>query len=195
MEKKQSFLPQNTENAADKKQKNDVGAPRKFKTAASLRRAVEKYFRSISTRVPMASLSGEAILNEDGEAIVKTEYILPPTIPAMCLFLGITTRTWRNYCNPRLHPDLEEVTSDAMMRIEAYLVEESLTREKGVQGVIFNLTANYGYRQKQEIELGEKTREALPREPISLRDKLLAIAAARSDLCDIPPEFEEGDGE
>ena len=190
-------VPKNTEKSCISRkkysdhEKNPVGAPQKYKTAAALRRAVDKYFRSISATVEVASLTGEPVLNEDGKPVKKTEYIVPPTEPGLCLFLGITTRTWRNYANPKLHPEFEAVTDEVKTRFEAYLVEQSLTREKGVQGVIFNLTNNYGYKQKTEIELGEDTRKAVASEPISLREKLLAIQAAKEALGEVPEEMED----
>ena len=158
--------------------KSRAGAPPKYKTAKSLRRAVDKYFRSISVKVPMCSLTGDPILNEDGVPVVKTEYIIPPQIPAMCLELGITDRTWRRYCDHELHPEFEDVTEEAMLRFKAYLVDQSLTREKGLQGILFNLEVNHGCSRKQEIELGEKTRSVLPKVELSIEEKLAVIAAA-----------------
>ena len=52
------------------------------------------------------------------------------------------------------------------------------------QGIIFNLQNNYGWRQKQEVELGEQTRKSAAAENLSLQEKLAVIAqvaeAARS---------------
>lgn len=79
-------------------------------------------------------------------------------------------------------------------RIEAWLEEQLLTREKGVQGIIFNLQNNYGWRQKQEVELGDKTRKSIQTEGMSLQDKLAAIAAARESIGELP-EYLEEDGE
>lgn len=158
--------------------KGRAGAPQKYKTAKSLRQAVDKYFRSISAKVQMSSLTGDPILNEDGEPVVRTEYIIPPQIPAMCLALGITDRTWRRYCDHELHPEFEDVTEEAMLRFKSYLVDQSLTREKGLQGILFNLEVNHGCSRKQEIELGEKTRSVLPKVELSIEEKLAVIAAA-----------------
>ena len=172
---------------------NCAGAPRKYKTAARLRRAIDKYFRSISVKVPMADLSGNPILNEDGEPVIKTEYIIPPQIPAMCLELGITDRTWRRYCDHELHPEFEDVTEEAMLRFKAYLVDQSLTREKGLQGILFNLEVNHGCSRKQEIELGEKTRSVLPKVEMTIEEKLAMIAAAAKMTDEIGGDSEEAD--
>lgn len=161
-----------------KEEKSHPGAPQKYKTAKSLRKAVDKYFRSISVKVPMTTLTGDPILNEDGKPVIKTEYIIPPQIPAMCLELGITDRTWRRYCDKELHPEFEDVTEEAMLRFKAYLVDQSLTREKGLQGILFNLEVNHGCSRKQEIELGAKTRAVLPKTEMSIEEKMAMIAAA-----------------
>lgn len=89
------------------------------------------------------------------------QYVVPPSIAGLCLQLGIDRSTWQNYADPALHPELADVAAEARARIEAYLEQELLTREKGLQGIIFNLQNNYGWRQKQEVELGEKTRSSM----------------------------------
>lgn len=162
----------------EKTKKDHPGAPKKYKTARSLANAVNKYFRSISVHVPMADLKGDPIMNDDGEPVIKTEYVIPPQIPAMCLALGITDRTWRRYCDHDLHPEFEDVTEEAMLRFKAYLVEQSLTREKSLQGILFNLEVNHGCSRRHEIELGEKTRAVLPKTEMSVEEKLAVIAAA-----------------
>lgn len=178
MAKNSVILAENGVAQEPKNEKSRAGAPKKYKTAKSLRAAVDKYFRSISAKVPVGGLDGNPILNEDGEPVVKTEYVIPPQIPAMCLQIGITDRTWRRYCDHELHPEFEDVTEEAMLRFKAYLVDQSLTRERGLQGVLFNLEVNHGCSRKQEIELGEKTRSVLPKVEMSIEEKLAVIAAA-----------------
>ena len=178
-------------NEISEKATKKPGAPMKYKTAKSLERAIEKYFRSISATVPMAGIDGREILNDNGEPIMKVEYLIPPSVVSMCLYLGIDKRTWANYSNPALHPEFAEVTARAMLRHEAYLVEQSIVREKSVSGILFNLENNYGYKQKKEVELGEATRSTLEAEPVSLREKLLAIAAASADIGVVPEDAGE----
>lgn len=193
MEKKREILPKKADDRTSNQEKKSPGAPQKYKTKTSLRREIEKYFRSISVKVPMADLSGNPILNEDGEPVIKTEYIIPPQIPAMCLELGITDRTWRRYCDHELHPEFEDVTEEAMLRFKAYLVDQSLTREKGLQGILFNLEVNHGCSRKQEIELGEKTRSVLPKVEMTIEEKLAMIAAAAKMTDEIGEDGEEAD--
>lgn len=193
MGEKRAILPKKADDRTSNQAKKSPGAPQKYKTKTSLRRAIEKYFRSISAKVPMADLSGNPILNEDGEPVIKTEYIIPPQIPAMCLELGITDRTWRRYCDHEMHPEFEDVTEEAMLRFKAYLVDQSLTREKGLQGILFNLEVNHGCSRKQEIELGEKTRSVLPKVEMTIEEKLAMIAAAAKMTDEISGDGEEAD--
>lgn len=136
---------------AGKKQKKEPGRPRKYKTKKALETAIESYFNSISRTVPVTNL-GVKVTNDAGELMHRTEYLRPPSISGMCLYLGIERSTWQNYCNPKLHPEFQDVTAMARVRIEAYLEEELLTREKNVQGIIFNLQNNYGWRNKPDKE-------------------------------------------
>lgn len=57
-----------------------------------------------------------------------------------------------------------------------------MTREKGLQGIIFNLQNNYGWRQKQEVELGEKTRSSMGAGEMRIADKLALLAEERDAL-------------
>ncbi len=74
------------------------------------------------------------------------------------------------------------MAAEARARIEAYLEQELLTREKGLQGIIFNLQNNYGWRQKQEVELGEKTRSSMGAGELRIADKLALLAEERDAL-------------
>ena len=170
-----------------------AGRPKKY-TRKKLREETERYFRSISRTIPARDDTGSIIRNDDGDEIQLLQYVVPPSIAGLCLQLGIDRSTWQNYADPALHPELADVAAEARARIEAYLEQELLTREKGLQGIIFNLQNNYGWRQKQEVELGDKTRKSIQTEGMSLQDKLAAIAAARESIGELP-EYLEEDGE
>lgn len=145
-----------------------VGRPKKY-TKKGLETAVEGYFASIS--------GGEAW---------EAEYKRPPTVSGLCLYLGIDRSTWQNYADPKLHPELQEITAYAKMRMEAYLEEQLLTREKNVQGLIFNLQNNYGWREKREVELGGETRQAVAdsaqARPMSIAEKVALLSEQREAL-------------
>lgn len=172
-----------------------AGRPKKYKSKKALAEAIERYFSSISRTIPaQEALTGNEIYNDDGERIMLTQYVRPPSICSMCLYLGIDRSTWQNYCDEKLHPEFESVTAMTRARIEAWLEEQLLMREKGVQGIIFNLQNNYGWREKKELELGAKTRSAVSAQNISAYDKIAIIAAAQQETGDIP-EYDDEDGE
>ena len=172
----------------------NAGRPKKYKSKKALADAIERYFRSISRTIQAQDAYGQNIFNDDDEAIMVTQYIRPPSISGMCLYLGIDRSTWQNYCDEKLHPEFESVTAMTRARIEAWLEEQLLMREKGVQGIIFNLQNNYGWREKKELELGAKTRSAVSAQNISAYDKIAIIAAAQQETGDIP-EYDDEDGE
>lgn len=170
-----------------------TGRPKKYKSKKALADAIDGYFRSISRTIEVKDVTGETVYNDDGESIRRVQFVVPPSISGLCIHLGIDRSTWQNYCDGDLHPEFREVTALTRGRIEAWLEEQLLTREKGVQGIIFNLQNNYGWRQKQEVELGDKTRKSIQTEGMSLQDKLAAIAQARENMGELPAY--QGDGE
>lgn len=153
-------------------------------TKKTLSEAVNAYFSSISYTVVAKDEDGCELRNDDGKEILVRKYATPPSISGLCLDLGIDRSTWQNYADARLHPEMKAVTEEARARIEVYLEEELLTRRKGVQGIIFNLQNNYGWKQKQEIELGADTRKQMAGYNVSLDEKLALIADARSALAE-----------
>lgn len=128
-------------------------AGRKIKyTRVGLRKAVERYFDSISRTVTLTEKAptGEKdeyghkvyedrpVLNKAGEEVRVTEYLVPPTEAGLCLALGIHRSTWSNYCDKEQHPEFFDTTSRARGRLRAYLEEQALTRNN-VKGVVFLL--------------------------------------------------------
>lgn len=162
-----------------------MGRPRKFTSSKALRAAVEEYFGKISRtvdvteRVPTSERDDKGhviyedkpVLNDQGEAIRRREFVVPPSVAGLCLHLRIHRATWARWCDHRLHPELEEATEWAQAVLQAWAEEELLLRPgKDVRGIIFNLQNNYGYTQKVEIEAGEETRKAA--KALTLDDKL-----------------------
>lgn len=171
-----------------------AGRPKKY-TKKSLREAVDRYFRSISRTIPARDLTGAVVKNDDGEDIMVVQFVVPPSISSMCLYLGIDRSTWQNYADPELHPEMKSVTADARARIEAYLEEQLLTRDKGLQGIIFNLQNNYGWKQKQEVELGKETRRTMATEGMSIKEKLAFISAEQAARAAAIADEDGEDGE
>ena len=124
-----------------------IGRPRKYKSARALERGIERYFASISFDEPVI-VRGDPITkwDEKQQANVpvlakKTCWIEPPSIEAMCLFLGISTSTWANY--EKLE-EYEGAVSRARGRILAYLMER-LDSGKGTNGAKFRLECMHGW--------------------------------------------------
>lgn len=152
-----------------------MGRKRQY-TAKTLKKAADKWFRSITRVVPVSEMvdTGErdekghvifrnmAVVNQDGEPVRQLEYIIPPTVGSMCRELGISRSTWANYCDAAKYPEFETVTAEIRERFLEWNERELLTRPgKDVKGILFNLQNNYDYTEKREVELGEKAQKAV----------------------------------
>lgn len=142
-----------------------MGAPKKY-TPKTLKKAVERYFASITRQVTVTEpkATGQRddkghmiyenvpVLNTLGKEVVVTEYVVPPSVGDLSEFLGIHRSTWDNYCDKEKHPEFFDTTTRARGRIHAYLERESLTRSgKDLKGVLFNLENNFGYKERVEV--------------------------------------------
>ncbi len=155
-----------------------VGRPRKYASPAALRKAVERYFASISRTVTVRDENGFPALNDAGDQVMRQEYVVPPSMSALMLHLGISKKTWCNYARSE-NEEYVWVCDRAKARIEAYLEEQLLTRKKGIQGVIFNLSSNFAWKEKREVEVGSETRKALAATAgMTMEEKLELIKAA-----------------
>lgn len=163
-----------------------MGRPKKY-TDKSFEEAVERYFASISTTVPARDGNGNVLRSDGGEPISVRVYAVPPTISGLCLSLGIDRSTWQNYGNREEEPNKARVVMAARARMEAYLEEQLLTREKSVQGIIFNLQNNYGWKNKVEMEIGEETRKS-GIGSMSLEEKMAAIREAARNMNELKAE-------
>lgn len=172
---------------------NRGGRPRIYKSVAAFRRAVEGYFTAITHERKLTEWedSGERtnrgkpilrerdVLGPDGEPVMLLEYLVPPTMPALQLAIGVSKASWDNY---RKREGFAEVCAEAKLRIEAYLAEQVVTA-KNPAGVQFTLENNYGWRSSREVELGEKTRAALAQD-MTMSEKLAMIREAARDADD-----------
>ena len=149
------------------------GKPRAY-TPETLMAAVVKYFASISRIVPVVDMvpSGEVdkyghpvlvpetVFNALGEPMKRTEFLTPPTVLGLCLFLNIHRDTWNSYCS---QPEYSDTTTYVRGRMQCWREEQLLTR-KDVAGLKFDLENNYGYRDKQQLEVRGMTLEELLRQ-------------------------------
>lgn len=146
-----------------------VTRPFKFAKPSDLAEKIQAYFDSITVerqlteRVPVEGetiiVAGNKVqkyetrpvLDASGEPVVRVEYIRPATVTGMCLFLGITRNTLKQY---KKKDGFSDVIEMAKMRLENYL-EEKL-EGNCVTGIIFNLKNNYGWKDKVEQEITGK---------------------------------------
>ena len=122
-----------------------TGRPPLFKTEKALKKAVDAYFNAISSKKAIPGA-----LSADGEQYYEIVFREAPTVNGLCLFLGISRKTWENYC---ANENFNFITEQTKMKMEAYCENLLLTREKGsLQGVIFNLQNNYGWRENFDVK-------------------------------------------
>lgn len=164
--------PANRPSAGEAEKKGGVGAqaaqersgapgrPRVYEAPEGLLEAVEAYFDRISRTVDATEMvdTGErdanghrifeprVVTNDEGNVIRITEFLIPPSITDLCLEIGITKQTWANYA---ARDGYRQIIDWAKARVESYLRRESLTRTKGLQGVIFNLEQNFKHEEKR----------------------------------------------
>ena len=187
-----------------------AGRETKYRTGKALQVQVDRYFKSISRtitvteQVPTGELDekghklyeAQPVMNDLGEMMTRTEYILPPTVSGLCIFLGIHRSTWNRYCDPELHPEFCDTTTRARGYMRAYLEEQLLTR-KDVRGIIFDLQNNYGYAEKREVELGERASVAVSAAglPADEREELMRILREEAERDDGDHQGTDGAGD
>lgn len=164
-----------------------MGRPKKY-TKKTLAEAVDRYFASITRIVPVTELveTGERddkghkiferrpITNSLGEEAMVEEYIVPPTVGALCQFLEIHRSTWAEYCDHEIHPEFSDTTTRARGRLRTYLEQQLLVR-KDVKGIIFDLQNNHGYSEKRQVELGERASKAVSVGSMPMSEKKLLL--------------------
>ncbi len=177
---------------------------KRFRTSKALRAAAEEYFDAISRTVEVTEMvptgemdnKGHAVLeakkvcNDRGEVIRTREFLIPPTVVGLCLYLHIHGSTWARWCDHEAHPELEEATEWVRAVMRAWNEEQLLTRgDKGVKGIMFNLQNNYGYSQKLEVETGPQTRKE---QVLTTQEKLKLLRELWEEGA--PAEVGDGDG-
>lgn len=135
-------------------------ARQKKYTAATLGKACERYFATITRRVKVTEMvdsgkrdeKGHVVLipvpvkNTLGEEVEVTEYIIPPSMHELCAALHIDRATWSRYMGES--EEFAAVGERVRERMKAWNEHEMLTRPgKDLKGILFNLTNNYGYQK------------------------------------------------
>lgn len=157
-----------------------MGRKPKF-TEKSLRQSVDRYFLSISRRMPvMESVpTGKLdsyghtvyeqvpVLNGLGEPAMVTQFLVPPTVEGLCGFLGIHRSTWASWCAEGTFSD---TTAYVRGRMLCWREEQVLTR-KDVKGLIFDLENNYGYSERKKLELEAPAGIGVKQVPVPLQER------------------------
>lgn len=138
------------------------GRPKEY-TRESLRRAVDRYFKSITRSVKLtepvdtgkkdkyghAIIEQRPVLNRLGKQVEVIQYVVPPSKGDLATALGIHRSTWDNYHDKEKYPEFADIVAEADGMIQTWNEKELLTRDgKNVKGIIFNLENNYGYRER-----------------------------------------------
>lgn len=141
-----------------------MGREKKY-NAVRLRKAVERYFDSISRHVaitePVATgrrdekghmiYEDRRVTNDAGDEIERLEYLVPPTVGGLCRFLEISRDTWAEY---QKNEEFAEACKGAKDRMLAWNEEQLMSRSgKDVKGIMFNLQANYDYKEKMDVSV------------------------------------------
>lgn len=130
---------------------------KKIYTETTLRKAVRKYFDSISReveiteRVPTGQKDKmgheiyrvDPVYNKLGEVAKMTEYLVPPTIGGLCLYLKIYGSTWKRWHDRDKYPEFQEIIEEAEDTIETWKKEQVIVR-KNTRGLIWDLEVNHG---------------------------------------------------
>ena len=146
------------------------GKPRAY-TPEQLAKAVAMYFASITRRVAVTEevatdrrdayghvvYEQKPVRNALDEPLYREEFLVPPTVLGLCLYLRIHRDTWASYCKDEEYSD---TTSYVRGRLQCWREEQLLTR-KDIAGIKFDLENNYGYREKQQIQVGGNLEELL----------------------------------
>ena len=133
-------------------------ARQKKYTPKAFREACSAYFRRRSYETTVRSLEPTGrtnakglpvmdyvpVKNGDGELIKVLEYAAPPSVESLCVELGISRATFANYAQDEKYKGTCETVK---LRIEEYLHRQLNERQKGTDGIIFDLKVNYGWRE------------------------------------------------
>ncbi|MBR4017374.1 MAG: hypothetical protein IKK11_06145 [Oscillospiraceae bacterium] len=153
------------------------GQPKSY-TPKTLKKAVDKYFASISRVVPVTEPipTGQLdkyghpvfeyvqVENSLGEKVFTTEYLIKPSRAGLARFLNIHRSTWENYRDAEVYPEFQEIVEEAEDRIFAWTHEQLLTRSgRDVKGIVVELEHSWGYKQdrREDVASGPRLEDLL----------------------------------
>lgn len=144
-----------------------MGSQKKY-TERTLKTAVKKYFDSISREVTLTEqqTTGKKdkyghmiykpvpLTNKKGEPVKVTEYLVPPTLGGLCIFLKIHNSTWSRWKDANKHPEFQEIIEATETRLLTWRQEQVLIR-KNVKGLIWDMETNYGCGKQEQKPAGD----------------------------------------
>jgi hypothetical protein len=171
-----------------------MGRWKKYKTAQDFAGAVDSYFRGITylreVRYPDvwmngAWVKGDPIIGLDGNPLTMEEYIYPPSMCDLEMYLDISRETMSNY---RERGGYAETIEYAERRIKAYKLRMlDDPANKNSRGLIFDLENNHGMRERREDTVHQTSADIsdtlTPEEKLEALRKLELI---RDDGGDVP---------
>ncbi|MBO4265472.1 MAG: hypothetical protein J5922_05275 [Clostridia bacterium] len=158
-----------------------------FSSPSDMEKKINRYFESISRRVPRCDKDGELIKNQNGDDFYSLEWIEPPTLSGLCLYLNISKETFLRYGR---NEEYSKTVKWAMGVMENYL-ENALFRDKQVQGVMFSLKSNYGWDEKENQLLSKPGKDFSPCEKMDLLKELVSEFTKDSEKTGILRERKE----
>lgn len=122
------------------------GRPLNFKTNKQLQDKINEYF-NLCQGEPFLDSEGNPVLNKYGEIVIVNAK--PPTVTGLALYLGFNGR--QSLMNYQEREEFMDTILRAKSRIEEY-AETRLYDKDGCNGAKFNLSNNFGWKEKQEVE-------------------------------------------
>ena len=126
---------------------NLMARPRKFKTVEEMQIKIDEYFQ-------MCDEKTETKIDDKGRA--KTFYE-PYTISGLCLALDIDRSTLIEYA---AIPEFSNTIKKAKLKVESWVEKKAMTGDANATFAIFSLKNNFGWKDKQEVEVADKTKES-----------------------------------
>lgn len=136
------------------------GRPLKFNSVEELQQKIDDYFVWCDSQV-------KGILTERGVKIIKKPY----TMSGLAIHLGCDRKTLVNYSK---NEEYFHAIKAARQRVEGYIEEGMLSGELSAVPCIFNMKNNFGWADKQEIDLKAEVSTEISFDDLKAKFKELA---------------------
>ena len=123
-----------------------MARPLKYKSKEELQIAIDKYFKACDGTM-LTDKNEQPIFNKYGQPVFIN--VKPPTVTGLALALGFTTRL--SLINYQGRKEFVNTITRAKAKIEEY-AETRLYDKDGCNGAKFNLSNNFGWKERQEID-------------------------------------------